>query len=394
MAAVYPTIELHLLQSFAPSCLNRDDTNTPKDCMFGGVRRARISSQCFKRAIRRSDVFQSVVNGNVGQRTKLVAKLLRDRLVAAGKDPEQAAQVTTDFILAYAGGLDSDGERTKVLLYLGDAEVQRWAEALLGQWDALTGEGGKAAGAEARPGRRKASAGAGDLIKALVRDLLKTSKTEAQAPDIALFGRMLAENPDANIDAACQVAHAISTHRVEVEMDFYTAVDDLQPKEDTGAGMMGFTGYDSACFYRYARIDGRQLLENLKSAELAEAAAGAFLRASAIAVPSARQNAFAAFNPPSFALAVVRRDGQGWNLANAFERPVPTGGDSGLVERSVSALDAYWGRLSAAYGASGVAAAPFYTLESDHKPANLTERVSGLDELVDKSLAAWRTVEG
>jgi CRISPR system Cascade subunit CasC len=209
------------------------------------------------------------------------------------------------------------------------------AEALLEEWDRLSD--------------RKA-------FKKLARRLVRDHKGHTSAPDIALFGRMLAEKPALNLNAACQVAHAISTHPVSMEMDFYTAVDDLAPDEETGAGMMGFTGFNSACFYRYARIDWDQLVDNLNGdPELARRTVEGFLRAAVAAVPTGKQNAFAAHNPPDFLLAVVREDGMGWSLTNAFEKPVRAGRSSGLVAPSVEALDAYWGRLSQVYGTDTLA---------------------------------------
>ncbi len=323
-------IEVHMIQNFAPANLNRDDTNNPKDCEFGGVRRARISSQCIKRAIRTSPVFTETTRVAVGTRTRWLVRLLRGHLVEAGKPEEEATAILQEFVPQYAGGLDKDGQRTKVLFYLSRGEIADIVQALLDNWDRLSDE---------------------RVMKKLVKDLIKAHKGHTGAPDIALFGRMLAEKPELNLEAACQVAHAISTHRVAMEMDFFTAVDDLSREEETGAGMMGFTGFNSACFYRYARVDWDQLVKNLNDDKaLAQRTVEAFLRAAVAAVPSGKQNAFAAHNPPSFLLAVVRRDGMGWSLVNAFERPVRPSRDSGLVAPSVAALDAYWGRLCRVYG--------------------------------------------
>jgi CRISPR system Cascade subunit CasC len=149
-------------------------------------------------------------------------------------------------------------------------------------------------------------------------------------------------------------------------MDFYTAVDDLAPDEETGAGMMGFTGFNSACFYRYARIDWKQLVGNLHGdSDLARRTVEGFLRAAIAAVPTGKQNAFAAHNPPDFLLAVVREDGMGWSLTNAFEQPVRARRNSGLVAPSVEALDAYWDRLSRVYGTETLASVAVLPLNPD-----------------------------
>jgi CRISPR system Cascade subunit CasC len=201
------------------------------------------------------------------------------------------------------------------------------------------------------------SQGASPTVAKIVTDIAGNTKKRATAPDIALFGRMLADRPETNVDAACQVAHAISTHRVSMDIDFFTAVDDLQPGGETGAGMMGVTGFNSATFYRYARLDWDQLVKNLYGqTDTARQGVEGFLRAAVDAIPTGKQNSFAAHNPPSFLLGVARPRGMGWSLANAFERPV-SGGMSGLVGPSVEALDAYWGRLAQVYGFEGSAAA-------------------------------------
>ncbi len=339
-------IELHMIQNFAPANLNRDDTNNPKDCEFGGVRRARISSQCIKRALRTAPIFAATTGMEIGQRTKRVIEPLREQIGDAKPENEVAA-VLSAFVPAFLSKLDKEGQRTAVLLYLSPAEIADIHAKLLANWAELANEKTRSATADR-----------------LAKELVKAYKGRTSAPDIALFGRMLAEKPELNLDAACQVAHALSTHRVTMEMDFYTAVDDLNPDDTAGAGMMGFTGYNSACFYRYARLDWEQLVKNLGGdSELAERTVEAFLRAAVEAVPTGKQNAFAAQNPPSFLLAVVRNGGASWSLANAFEKPVRAGRDSGLVAPSVHALDSYWHRLAKVYGDKSVAALAALTLD-------------------------------
>ena len=361
-------VELHMIQNFAPANLNRDDTNNPKDCEFGGVRRARISSQCIKRAIRTSPVFAETTGVSVGTRTKWLVDLLRKRLVdddAPEEKKEKAATILTAFVPQYASKLDTkskEDKKTAVLLYLSQAEIDNIVQALLENWEELSDD--------------KAM---GQLVKMLV----KAHKGQTSAPDIALFGRMLAEKPELGLEAACQVAHAISTHRVTMEMDFFTAVDDLNPEDTAGAGMMGFTGFDSACFYRYARIDWEQLKKNLNSdADLSRRTVEGFLRAAVAAVPSGKQNAFAANNPPSFLLAVVRQDGMGWSLANAFERPVRPRHDAGLVAASVQALDAYWGHISRVYGTDSLVRTAALAID----PGLTLEALKGIEV---KNLKAW-----
>jgi CRISPR system Cascade subunit CasC len=360
-------VELHMLQSFAPSNLNRDDTNSPKDCEFGGVRRARISSQCIKRAIRTAPVFAETTRVEIGIRTKWLIGRLRGDLVAAGQGEDETTAILTEFVPKFASKLDRDGERTAVLLYLSQGEIDNIVERLLAEWDNLP-------------------EGADKLAKALV----KAHKGHTSAPDIALFGRMLAEKPELSLDAACQVAHAISTHRITMDMDFFTAVDDLNPEETAGAGMMGFIGYNSACFYRYARIDWKQLQQNLDGdAEVARRTVEGFLRATVVAVPSGKQASFAANSPPSLLLAVVRRDGMGWSLVNAFERPVHADRHGGLVAPSALALDTYWHRLCTIYGDKDLVQVSVVSLDPNLPLERLTPYcATNVDQWVREVVAA------
>lgn len=338
-------LEVHMLQNFAPSNLNRDDTGSPKDCDFGGVRRARISSQCQKRAIR-EEFKQSALlpPEHLGVRTKRLAEEVAKRLATSGREAEQARQVTEAAIAGFGLGL-KEGE-TEYLIFLGDDELDAFAAACQEHWETLAevSSGGKVA-------KKDAKAAASKELNAALGKALDGKR----AADVALFGRMLADLPDRNRDAACQVAHALSTNAVSVEFDFFTAVDDLKPRaEDTGAGMLGTVEFNSSCYYRYANIDLRQLLANLGGdVDLARATVRAFLQAAVSAVPSGKQNSFAAQNPPSLIMGVVRNDGA-WSLANAFVKPVRPRGEDDLIAASVSALDSYWGRLSAMYGDGGI----------------------------------------
>lgn len=325
-------IELHTIQNFSPANLNRDDTNNPKDCEFGGYRRARISSQSLKRAIRFEPVFADTTQAKNGERSKWMTRPIKRQLIEAGKTEEEAIQVATSFVEAYASKMDGKKpNKTAVLIYFSKEEIATVVNSLLENWeDAL------------------AIAQSGKKLDQLAKPLIKATQDRTSAPDIALFGRMLAEKPTLNIDAACQVAHAISTHRINMEMDFYTAVEeikDLEEDADEGAGaaMMGFTNFNSACFYRYVRLDWRQLVKNLGGDKaLAQRTVEGFLRAAIDAIPTGKQNSFAAQNPTSMAMAVVRKDGKSWNLANAFEMPVYASGKSGLITPSIEALDSYW----------------------------------------------------
>ena len=362
-------VELHIVQNFAPSCLNRDDTNTPKDCEFGGHRRARISSQCIKRSIRKSDVFKDKLGQDLGVRTKMLAMKLEESLARAGKEPERVKAIVPAFVTNLVSKLEKD--KTAVLLYLGDDEIERMKEVLLTHWDKLD--------ASARKKGKDGEASLDEACQAATKDF----KSGSKAADIALFGRMMAEYPKFNIDAACQVAHAISTNRVLMDMDFYTAVDDLQPESETGAGMMGVTGFNSSCFYRYSLVDLQQLKQNLGGdEELARKTVEAFLRASVNAIPTGKQNSMAAHSPPSAIFAVVREKGAPVSLANAFAAPVRPTNEKSLVQASIEAMDGYWDKLIKIYGGSGINARPMCLVDEADLSVLGEQRVSSFDELV------------
>lgn len=330
-------LEFHLIQNFAPSNLNRDDTGAPKDAIFGGQRRARVSSQCFKRAVRlAASEHELLPQANRGIRTKKLKALLLERL--AGRDAEEAG-AKIEVALGAAGLKVKDDGKTEYLLFLGEGEVSAFAALIEQHWDELPVGGDKKSKKDA-----KASLPAEIVKKA--KALLDGGK----AVDVALFGRMLADLPSVNQDAACQVAHAISTHRVEREFDYFTAVDDKGDADETGAGMIGQVEFNSATLYRYAVLDLRKLLANLQGdRELALSAVEAFTRALALAIPSGKQNSFAAHNPPEFA-GLCLRHATPLSLANAFEKPVAPRADQALTEQSVERLAAYEGKLAAVYG--------------------------------------------
>jgi CRISPR system Cascade subunit CasC len=304
-------IEIHILQNFAPSCLNRDDTNTPKSCVFGNTPRARVSSQCWKRAVR--EYFRAENSELVSVRTKRLVSILTERL--SGK--VDATAIRNFVIEAYSKMDGKKPDETAVLIFIGEAEIAA-AEACL-------------------------------LEGVTAKESLPKLLAARQSADVALFGRMLAEKPRGNIDAACQVAHALSTHTVSMEDDFFTAVDDIvQQREEIGAGMMGVQGFNSACLYRYALLDREQLIHNLAGDKAAASdVIESFIRAFTLAVPGAKQNSHAAQCLPSFGLLVARENGAPISLANAFAEPVR---GSDLIGSSIEALSAYHKRVGDVYG--------------------------------------------
>ncbi|KPD32374.1 CRISPR-associated protein Cse4 [Thermus scotoductus] len=340
-------LEVHVIQTVAPSNLNRDDTGSPKDALFGGYRRARISSQAQKRAVRVA--FKDWPLLSEEERAVRTRRLMDALLGKLSDIPEDQARLAVENALNALGFGVKEG-RTEYLLFLGNYELSRLAELIRNNLEKLSAGPAK--------GKKGAEVDA-DLKKALERVL-----DGGKAVDLALFGRMLADRPELGVDAAAQVAHALSTHKVDREFDFYTAVDDLNPKEDTGAGMMGDVEFYSATMYRYAVVNLDQLAANLQGdVELALRGALVFLEAFALTLPSGKQNSFAAHNPPLF-LAFRAGVGLPRNLATAFERPVWSKDGKALSALSVEALVQEWNKFDRAYG----------PLEPEWKGAlNLTE---------------------
>ncbi len=355
-------IELHLLQNFAPSNLNRDDSGAPKDCELGGYRRARISSQCQKRGVRESFRLDGLVSEeSQGVRTKRLALQVADRLAAKhGHDREKALALAMGAIEGVGFGRTKKGEgddawKTEYLLFVPRRLVNALAE-LLHEKRALletaeeapapeaAADSGKKPKRDAKKEKRDAKSAYPKEVREAVEDLLERAR---RTVDIALFGRMLADKPDWNVDASCQVAQAIWTNRVQMDFDFFTAVDDFKPDDNAGSDMMGSVGFNSSCFYRYTVLDVDARRENLDGGdELLQRSVEAYVRAFTSAIPTGKQNSMAAHNPPSYALAVVRKKGQSVSLTNAFLKPAkPRGEDVDLVDDSVKKLEDYAGRM-------------------------------------------------
>lgn len=400
-------IELHVIQNFAVSNLNRGETGSPKDAIFGGFRRARISSQCLKRAMRstfRSDrLLDPAVRGGLAVRTKRLLDEVAKVLARAGKPEEEARRVAEAALKGLK--LKFKEGKTEYLLFLGRGEIAKIAEVILANYDVLSAvaepaddglvtEGVPAAarGRGAKKSRADKQAGK-EAVPKEVRDALEAALDGGKAADLALFGRMITDLADEgkNIDGSVQVAHALSTHKVEVEFDFFTAVDDMRPR---GAGaqaeMLGTTEFNSACFYRYANLNFDELVRNLDGdAEVAEEAAAAFIRAWIGVIPTGKQNSMASPTPPSFVLAVARRDAP-VSLANAFVRPVRATGEDDLIFKSVDALDEHWKSLVDTYGGEGIADVCLFSLDTDDVQHLSEQRVGGVRELVERMRAALR----
>jgi len=298
-------VDIHVLQSMPPSCVNRDDTGSPKTAEYGGVTRARVSSQAWKKAVRAMflDIFPQE---RLGTRSKKVLSLLQKELENAGAQ-EPAALAKT----VLSAGIKLKEDQTGALFFISRAQVSALAElALRHQEKPLT-----------------------DTLKAEALKALKTSP----GIDIALFGRMVADEPSLNTDACAQVAHAISTHAVSNEYDYFTAVDDLAPEDNMGAGHLGTVEFNSATLYRYATVAVHALQEEL--GDEAPAAVTGFVKAFALSMPTGKQNTFANRTLPDAVLVTLRHD-QPVNLVGAFEKPVYAN-QGGYMEASAQRLVDY-----------------------------------------------------
>ena len=273
--------EIHMIKNYPPTNLNRDEMGAPKTCMFGGALRGRISSQCLKRSWRTSEIFREAVGEeNLGMRTRQLPQLVTDALRARGVQEAYLTELMPK-LSAFGnkkGTENQKGNYTAQLVFyapqdiaaVADAVEQKLAEcATLKEVKAIKGK---------------------ELEKMIVG-----AEVRPVTLDIALFGRMVTSDAFANVDAAMQVAHAISTNKVMMESDYFTAMDDLlqgDTMEESGAGHIQDTDYDSSCYYLYASLDTDALRENLKNAEdpdtLVQRAVPALLRAMALTNPSGK----------------------------------------------------------------------------------------------------------
>lgn len=334
-------LQLHLLTAYPPANLNRDDTGRPKTCVFGGSPRLRISSQSLKRAWRTSEVFEAVVKDKMGARTQRIGAEVFNYLREKGMDAAKATPVArqiADVFGKLKPETDAKPTFTEQLVFVAPEERAR-AFALADK--ALSGE----------------------TIDPKAEDILVKADTAA---DIAMFGRMLADDPSFNREASAQVAHALTTHKVIVEDDYYVAVDDLKDpaeREDAGTSFIGVQEFAAGLFYLYACVDADLLKRNLNGdASLAADAVEALLRSAATVSPRGKQASFASRARASFVM-VERGSQQPRSLAAAFLKPVtPSEGEGDLAVASIARLAAFRDALDQAYGANADAHAEMTAL--------------------------------
>ncbi|TXH72825.1 MAG: type I-E CRISPR-associated protein Cas7/Cse4/CasC [Thiothrix sp.] len=298
-------VQLHLLTSYPPANLNRDDLGRPKTAMMGGEPRLRVSSQSLKRAWRTSEVFEDSLKGHIGVRTKEMGieifKQLKEKGVAKKDAIDWSKAIAAQFGKLKAANKDNEMQELEIeQLAHFSPEEQQAIQALITQL-----------------AERK--------TKPEVEELELLRKTHTAA-DIALFGRMLAAKPIYNTEAAAQVAHAISVHSVVVEDDFFTAVDDLNKGEDdAGASHLGETEFAAGLFYLYLCIDKALLIKNLSGDEsLANKTLAALIESATTVSPSGKQNSFASRARTSYLLCETGNQ-QPRSLSVAFLKPISKG---------------------------------------------------------------------
>lgn len=338
-------IEFHILQSFPVTCLNRDDLGSPKSAIVGGVSRARVSSQCWKRQVRMAMQDFGI---KLAVRTKHVASLIKDACIAKSA-PDDKAETVANLI--------SETLAKDTLLFISQGEIDAFAEY--------------------------ASEHSFDLSeikeKALVKDLAKVAKqhkvSAADGLDIALFGRMVAKASEMNVEAASSFSHAISTHKVSSDVEFFTALDDYKDEDEDGSSHMGSLEYNSATYYRYICLDLGQLAETIGSEDAdsmkadLQRAVEAFVKALYVAVPSARQTTQAGYCGWDYARVLVRK---GQPLQFSCEKPVRADMSGGYLEPSCVALNKFLDEKERMSG----------TLYGKISEYTLSKDVGSIDELV------------
>ena len=313
-------VEYHILQSFPVTCLNRDDVGAPKTAIVGGTTRARVSSQCWKRQVR---MIMHELGSPIGTRTKYVGDLVKQKCMELGAEESQAQDCARAVQRIFTKKEnDEDLERVDTLLFLSPNEVEQIANYFK-ERNFSVDKGNKT--------KKKDDTLKRDILS-LLTDISKKDRNFVDAIDIALFGRMVALEAKLNVEAAVSFSHAISTHEISNEIDFFTAVDDME--RGTGSGHMGVTEFNSATYYRYVGVNIGQLIETLGSREAVLDAIEKLTKALYLAVPIARQHSHSGYSLWDYAVVYLRR-GQGIQLS--FDSPVQSD-RNGYLEPSQQAM--------------------------------------------------------
>lgn len=346
-------VEAHVLQPVPSSNINRDDSGSPKTAIYGGVLRSRVSSQSWKHAMRMD--FQAHSEGAdwlKGHRTKRLAYVLAPKLSEKDTSLDEEAALSKAFDVLKAAGIKatskdkkSGEDLTDALFLISNGELEKLAEYATNNekdnWD---------------------------------KKELKEVISRNQSLDLALFGRMMAGNPELGVDASAQVAHAISTHEIVPEFDFFTGLDDDKPENQSGSSFLEALGYNSSTLYRYANVNLNELVHNLGS-DLAVEGVKQFIKSFITSMPTGKQNSFANKTLPQYVMVTVRKDTP-VNLVSAFEEPIKS--RNGYVEPSIEHLENEFN------DSLQFVEEPLLTAIVTKKQNKIDKKVANLNELLEK----------
>lgn len=401
-------MELHIIQSVPVACLNRDDLNSPKTAVFGGVQRARVSSQSWKRAIRemakeiateeKSDLFS-------GDRTRRMVYTLKKRLAEREISEKAAvaiAEQVADIVETLDSKVDSEGyKKIKTVMFFSKAEYDAIADVIAKSDDVKNSAGvlEKAVTEGNEKDKEKALKAMGKVLeKGAIAKAIKSAQLK-DAADIALFGRMVANDPSLRVDGASMFAHILSTHKADNEIDFFTAVDDLN-KDEAGAGMTSTLEFNSATYYRFAALNIDELAKDdhlgdivedgkmVRSIETRKQVVKTFLKATIQAIPSARKTTMNGNTLPVYVLGVVREKGHPIQLVNAFETPVRRS-EKGFAVESVNRMNIEYSDIKDTWGIDSVFAKAVVkgSLKEQVKENLGSIETCSLDDLIDGMVA-------
>lgn len=341
-------VDINVLQTVPSSNINRDDTGAPKTALYGGVMRSRVSSQSWKRAVRQ--MFKQESNGAEwleSSRTLKAPELLAHEIQAIKPelDDGEAMKQSLALFQTLKIKLDKKTNTTKALLMLSKGQLKKLAQYIVDN-------------------------GTDNLDKKALKPIVLGD----QSLDLALFGRMVADDPSLNVDASCQVAHAISTHEVATEFDYYTAVDDAKAEDQAGSAMIGTIEYNSSTLYRYANVNVNELAHNIGN-DLAVKGLGVFIKDFIMSMPTGKENTFANKTVPQYVMVTVRKDTP-VNLVSAFEEPVRA--QDGYVKASVQRLENEYSNTLK------FVEQPIATFALTNQESSILHQVDSLSSLIDQ----------
>lgn len=339
-------LDINVLQSVPSSNINRDDTGAPKTAIYGGVTRSRVSSQSWKRAVRTA--FKEETDNAEwleGYRTldapKMIAKKMMD--LDSELSLENATKKALEIFKDAKIKTDKDNQ-TKALLLISKGQIDKLVKYAL------------------------------DNEKMDAKEV-KKALSGNNSLDLALFGRMVADDPSLNVDAACQVAHAVSTHEVVPEYDYFTAIDDQKPEDTAGSAMLGTIEYNSSTLYRYANVNVKGLINNLGSKDLAIKGIELFVKDFLMTMPTGKENTFANKTIPQYAMITLREDTP-VNLVSAFEEPVRS--RDGYVQKSIDRLEEEY------KDTQKFVEKPIATFILTNKDSELEDKVDNISDLISQ----------